>query len=186
MTVADWINPLVAICTALITGYIAWIAHTINKRDKTHGRFAETILNWQNLNSTAIADERILSIDAQNHPFGELSIDEARKMYWYFYFLNSARAAFGAWKADLLDDHYVNAYLNNTANVLHRDRDFVRRNCFTRGYPTLPDEIERRWAIIDVEGKPLEIGRILTKKEKRQRFFHRALHHSPRRNSSSS
>ncbi|MEL7184667.1 MAG: hypothetical protein AAGK57_13590, partial [Pseudomonadota bacterium] len=118
---------------------------------------------WSQLNDAILEVEEYQKFEQDMHPHGDLTADDVKKLYFYFNILNKARLSlFMVWNDDV-DVKLGNTNLNLVANLLYKDRQFVRDHAFPRGYVHLPGEIELRWAKIEErDGVPLSMAEVLT------------------------
>lgn len=96
-----------------------------------------------------LADEKLLKIEAENHPkeLGKIEVENVRKMYLYFCWLNMADNIVRARDEKMIDASQANARLTNISKVLSSDASFIEKHVFPRGYTRQPviEAVSKQW-----------------------------------------
>lgn len=112
--------------------------------------------SWQSFNQVLVGDDQFIEFESQFHPFGKLTHDEVKKLYYYFMRFNVAYAAFQG--RDHFHRKLASSSLRNEANLTFRDRNFIREHVFGRGYDKgFSDQFEENWKLIEDSGKTLSM-----------------------------
>lgn len=153
-----------SIITTVVAVYVALVAYRLNRKSNNNQTFLASVQQWQALNNAILTSQELREIEVENHPFGEVDEKDVQRMYLYFCRLNVARTSYESLMSGLADEQICNGHINNVANLLKGDRDFVRNHCFPRGYPKISKELEKRWALIDDrDGLPLPMDEVVTR-----------------------
>lgn len=109
-------------------------------------------LSWQAFNQLVSNDTDFQDFETALHPYDELSRLEVKRMYFYFLRFNTAYSAFR--NGDEFHSPLALSALRTEANVSFKDREFVRKNVFGRGYDkSFSDEFEKMWDEIKSSGQ---------------------------------
>ena len=109
-------------------------------------------LSWQAFNQVVADDQDFQDFEMVLHPYGELCRVQIKRVYFYFMRFNTAYSAYrntGEFHSPLA----ISA-LHTEANVSFKDREFVRKHVFSRGYDReFCDKFEELWEEIETTGK---------------------------------
>lgn len=151
---ADVFNVVGSISAAVI----AYLVYQWSRRSHFINAIKEQNNEWQTVNCLVISNDDLLSLERANHPFGDISLQETKKMYFYFLVLNSDYNSWIIMKNRMSDRNLAYARLNNHANMLFNDRHFIERHVFPRGYDEgFCWELRKRWREIEDSGRPLKM-----------------------------
>ena len=168
---SEVIQDVATVVIAVAAIYIAYIGYSLRERQHHAQTIRFIFEGWGEFNDVILKSEEYREFETKMHPHGDVSANEIRKMYYYFGILNKARTTlFLVWMDDI-DIALGNADINLIANLLYRDREFIRTHVFPRGYVHLPSEIEKRWALSDARnGEPIGMNEVLTMPKRRSLF----------------
>ncbi|MFK0273259.1 hypothetical protein ACIQUG_06270 [Ensifer sp. NPDC090286] len=144
------------IVAAGATVAISWFIFDYTRKREIFESSAQIQTEWQIHNQIIMSDNYLLEMEADMHPFGEISSEQTKRMYSYFLKLN---LAFNSWSGSALhvDEKLATSTVNNTINILYSDREFIKSHVFPRGYPrSFTRMIEDKWTEMETGGgKPL-------------------------------
>lgn len=151
MTLAELADSF-SIVASVATVFVALWVFLWTRRNEANNQLRHGNNEMQSYNLTVLGDDRLLEMEAENHPFGEIELEDARKMYRYFLWMNVADNIRRASKAGLLDKNYAEARFTNQARIAFPDREFLEAHVFPRGYePDLIEAFRKRWSKMDGE-----------------------------------
>ena len=128
---------------------------TYNRQRKLHKYTATNDFNskWQTFNQSLLADPVFIEFERNLHPFGKLSENEIKKLYFYFMRWNVVYSAF---QSGDLSKGLAQSSLNNEANISFHDRKFIYDHVFGRGYDrNFTKMFEEKWKEIEKNGETL-------------------------------
>lgn len=148
MNILDRITLGIAIAAFLFSLFNFWKT----RKNQSFTGTRDFNLSWQSFNSIVAVDLDFQDFEASLHPFAELSRRDVKKMYFYFLRFNTAYSAFR--NGDEFFSPLALSAIRTEANVSFKDRAFVRKNVFGRGYDkAFSDEFENMWKQIEASGK---------------------------------
>lgn len=137
---------------AAIVGFAAVSFYRWQKTAKDRDSYVSAIHNYHNINLLVIGNPELQDIESENHFVGSgLSRKEIRKMFFYFEQLNSIGRVLKNSPDGLIvpeEDQgvYFVSSVKNIAKCIYKDREFIRRNCFPRGYTkAFVDFMNKQW-----------------------------------------
>lgn len=140
MKTIDYVIFAVAITAFLFSLFNFWKT----KKDQNFTGTRDFNHSWQTFNQVVINDVDLQDFEGAFHPFGELSRRDVKKMYFYFLRFNNAYSAFR--NGDEFHSPLALSAIRTEANVSFKDRLFVRKNVFGRGYDKdFSEEFEKMW-----------------------------------------
>lgn len=142
----DWLNLLVSLIGASATVVLTYVIfHWTRKAEKneiTRGIQSD----WRDYNLAVLADQDLQTIEAGNHLIDGLSTFEVKKMCIYFIKLNVPCNMWIAAQNHLLDMADVDRELDNQAELMHGDIEFIETHIFPRGYDdAFCSLLRKRW-----------------------------------------
>ena len=145
----DDVKILAIAASVLMSLLSLCLSFIVFKRQMRHRRF-ELLRNlnadFQKFNQIIIDDDDFIAIESKTHPYGDLSKEQTKKMYYYFMRLNLASLAFYGEKDGHMPKNEAEAILNNEIFLMMKDRDFIEKHVFVRGYnKRFIRYIVRRW-----------------------------------------
>ena len=166
-SLSEW-SDIAQIFGALVTLIIAILVFAWQKRQSFVDSLRELNSSWNNLNALVVQNDFMATIESENHPYGKLSIDDTKKMYFYFMIVNQGYTAWILNKNELYSSlarivprclrsasdsaQYVKQFLENEALILFNDRKFVTEHVLPRGYSVgFQQEFRDIWANIEKE-----------------------------------
>jgi len=149
MTLTD-ISDIFSIIASVATVFIALWVFLWTQRSEKNNQRRHSNNEMQTFNLAVLQDDNLLQIEADRHPFGEIGLDGARKMYQHFLWLNITDNIRKASKNGLLDKAVAEARFANQALLTYPDRDFLEKHVFPRGYETdFIEAFRKRWNVIE-------------------------------------
>lgn len=123
---------ILAVCFS--TAALGFSIYTYNRQKKKQNFLGtrDFNLSWQSYNQVVSNDKDFQEFEQSLHPHGELTRKDVKRMYFYFMRFNTIYSAFrenGEFNSAL-----ATSALHTEANVSFKDRHFVRRHVFSRGY----------------------------------------------------
>lgn len=159
MTLEDYAaiaSIIASIATVLILGTSASVALMLYIWHRDSAKAANArILNEdrRHLNELMLSNQQLHDLEIKRHRWGRLNKDEVVLMYTYLMYLNIAHSALEAYKRNALGRETFESHINNTANLTHKDRDFINQHVLPRGYGIgFQSELKNRWGEIDKNG----------------------------------
>ena len=146
MTVSE-LADIATIFTAMGTLAVAFFVYQWTRQADTNQTAAQINGAWQAFNRTVISDPTLLALDASLHPYGALSAEDQRKLYFFFLWLNVADDTLRAQKKGIVDAELAEARLGNQARMTYSEREFLEAHVFPRGYQktAIVKELRARW-----------------------------------------
>lgn len=112
--------------------------------------------SMQIFNQAVLNDDEFIKYDCQLHPFGDLSEQEIKKVYFWFLAFNISYAAAQASKHKSMRSKLAKSSLTNIANLSFGDRNFIEKHVFTRGYDNeFVLGFKKQWREIDKNNRTL-------------------------------
>lgn len=143
------ISDIAGIVTAIASLAIGWMVYNYTQKSDKNSQSRQLNLEMQTFNQMILFDDKLLKIEAENHPpeLGKIDFEDARKMYLYFSWINMADNIVRARDNDLMDHSLADARLSNLSRVLAADSKFIRQHVLPRGYIAQPviKELTRHW-----------------------------------------
>lgn len=141
-----------SIVTAIATAIIAYRVFIWSKSTEIANQSRQTNNEWQSFNQMVLEDNELLQLEADLHPYGKLDRSGAKKMYFYFMWVNLADNTLRARKLGRIDDDLAEERLRNQALVTYLDRGFIEQHVFSRGYQRdVCREFRERWQELDTK-----------------------------------
>ena len=132
------ISHIAEVVTAIAAIWVAWVFYKWTKLMDEHNQSRQLNIEMQSFNQMVLADPKLLEIEARNRPpeLGKIDLDDARKMYLYFCWVNMADNVVRARDEGLMEKSLADARLSSLSRVLAADSDFIKRHVL-RDYPKL-------------------------------------------------
>lgn len=130
----DWLSLLVSTIGALATAILAVVVFRFTRKSEKNEITRSVQSDWRDYNLAILADADLQNIEADNHLFDGISTIEVKKMSIYFIKLNVPYNMWIASKNDLLEMKDVDREITNQSDLLFKDRAFVEKHIFPRGY----------------------------------------------------
>lgn len=146
------ISDVFAIVGSVAAATIALQVYFWTRRSEKNNQRRHSNNEMQTYNLTVLQDDKLLQMEADNHPYGEIGVEDARKMYRYFVWINIADNMRKSAENNLLDRDLAQSRLDNQARIAFPDRDFLETHVFPRGYEAdLVEAFRKRWRTIENE-----------------------------------
>lgn len=136
----------IALTTSAIVAILLYKWHQRSARITNNRLLNE---DMRHFNELIISNDKLQDLEIERHTWGNLEKDQIITMYQYFILLNTTQSAWKAFDRKALDKELYDSHANNTAKLTHKDRDFITKHVFPRGYnKNFQKEIEKRWETI--------------------------------------
>lgn len=156
--IIEIIGLVIAFLNAVGTFGIAYIVYRWTQRAEIARAARQAHVEWQTYNSFIFTDPEFAKIERSFHPFDDISPTIQKKIYVCFMFLNVAYMVWINSKHSISDEYLARSTEMNVANQLYRNREFVEKYVFPRGYSRdFVDAVRRAWTVIDQQGGPVDI-----------------------------
>lgn len=150
MTLSDYAD-LSTIIASVATVLIAFWVFLWTKRSERNNQRRQSNNEMQTYNLAVLQDDKLLQMEADNHPYGDIGLEDARKMYQYFLWINVADSLRKAAENGLLDENVAEARFKNQARIAYPDRAFLETHVFPRGYePDLIEAFRKHWKVVEI------------------------------------
>lgn len=151
MTLSDYAE-LASILASGATVLIAFWVFLWTIRSEKNNQRRQSNNEMQTYNLAVLQDDNLLKMEAENHPFGYMELEDARKMYRYFLWMTVADNLSKSIDKKFLDKSLLETRFANQARVSFPDRKFIEDNVFPRGYEQdLIDRFRKHWDAIEVK-----------------------------------
>lgn len=149
-------DPIALVSLILSGAAIAFAAyvHWNQRKLQKHLNTRDFNSAWQGFNQTLVSNDAFVGFERVAHPYGELSEEDVKRLYFYFMRFNVAYSAFIGDKQ--LRSKLAESALKNEINVSFKDREFIKRHVFRRGYDSdFAEKFIAGWEKIETTGDPL-------------------------------
>ena len=150
---------IVSFLGVIVTGALTYFIYKTGKELQKNRNTLELRQAMQTVNINAIKDDNFVAITQSQHPFGELSIEDTRRLYGYFLSYN---VVFNLWHAAQQGDADANVaekIFQNHVFLTYKYRHFCHEHVHTRGYNDhFVSAITRGWEYIaETNGEELDL-----------------------------
>jgi hypothetical protein len=143
----------------IAVGISLWVVWKGNKKDRNEGTYNFN-QSWQTFNHLVVSEKTFLEIECALHPHGDLTLEEMKRVYFWFLRFNVSYMAHRESTHQSMRKALAKSALNNEANLSYPDRKFIKTHVFTRGYDSdftkkfcdLWDEIEDNNQVLSMRG----------------------------------
>lgn len=151
----EWLSLLVSTVGAVATAILAVVVFRFTRKSEKNEITRSVQSDWRDYNLAILADKDLQKIEAGNHLFDDLTIAEVKKMSIYFIKLNVPYNMWIASNNDLLDIKDADREIANQSELLFKDRLFIEKHIFPRGYDDAFCELFRiKWKALAAKANP--------------------------------
>ncbi len=147
------ISEFASLVTAFATLVLAFLIYRWTRLLEKNSQAQQMNHDFQEFNKLVISNDELAEIERANHPFGDLSVPDVKKMYFYFLWLNIADNTLRTRDNALIDPELADSRMSNQALVTFSDRNFIEAHVFPRGYENqkICKELRKRWKALELK-----------------------------------
>jgi len=147
------LSSIVALISVIFAIYTARSNKKLLLAQERNRQAGAYYVTWPSTNFALFENDDIADLEMTMHPYGQLSIEQIRRVHYFFEALNRTYAIFHNIQNGEPENDYSVSLINNICNVTYPSRDFIKTHVLPRGYTkSFADFIEEKWRAIDGNG----------------------------------